>query len=213
MQTSPVVHVVDDDEAVRRSLGKLIESVGLEARAYDSAEAFLEQLAEDALGCVVLDVRTPRMSGLTVQQILKDRRHDIPVIFITGHGDVAMAVAAMKSGAADFIEKPFHLQTMLDAIQSAIARHERILAARRELRRLEARVSALNRRELDIVRMILEGRTTKGIAGELGLSTRTVEVHRANMFEKIGVASLSELITTFARFDLGMLAAPEGGAP
>ena len=191
----PTVFVVDDEPAIRDSLAMLLRSVGLASRTFPSAPAFLEALDASAPGCVVADVRMPGMSGLELQEALRARAARLPVIIITGHGDIAMAVRAMKAGAADFIEKPFNEQVLLDAVHRALAQgHADPAPAGSNRAEIEARMATLTPREHEVMLLIAEGRPNKVVATRLGLSTRTVEVHRAKVMEKTGARSLAELV-------------------
>ena len=190
----PCVYIVDDDEAVRGSLRFLIRSVGLLAQAYDSAVEFLKSYDPRQPGCLLLDVRMPGMSGLDLQQELNRRGATIPVVFITGHGDVPMAVAAMQHGAFDFLQKPFRDQDLLDRVQRAMARDSESrsrLAARAEIL---ARLAALTPREAEVMRLVTSGKANKVVGAELGVSQRTVEIHRAHVMEKMRAGSLAELV-------------------
>jgi FixJ family two-component response regulator len=189
-----VVFVVDDDPSVRRSLESLVRSVGLDARLFSSAQEFMQAERPDAPGCLVLDVRLPGMSGLTFQQELAKAGVALPVIFITGHGDVAMTVRAMKAGAAEFLIKPFDDQVLLDAIHAAI---ERDRARRRDtasLAALKARYDELTERERQVMKLVVAGQLNKQIAAELGLSLVTVKVHRGQVMRKMLAKSLAELV-------------------
>jgi len=197
------VFIVDDDEAVCDSLAMLLRSVGLPVATFDSAHGFLDQLSEDHCGCLVLDIRMPGMSGMELLQRLRDQGSDLPVIFITGHGDVPMAVEAMKLGALDFLQKPFRDQELLDRIQQALAwdsaqREER---AAREL--LRQRLHELTARERQVLDRLLEGKANKVIAAELELSQRTVEIHRSRVMDKMQVRSIAELVQLVLRADEG----------
>jgi len=190
----PTVYIVDDEPAIRDSLAMLLRSVGLASRTFPSAPAFLEGFDAGAPGCLVADVRMPGMSGLELQEALRARQAALPVIIITGHGDIAMAVRAMKAGAADFIEKPFNEQVLLDAVHRALAQRPgepQPSAVRAEI---EARVATLTPREREVMLLVAEGRPNKVVATRLGLSTRTVEVHRAKAMEKMQARSLAELV-------------------
>ncbi|MBS0387265.1 MAG: response regulator transcription factor [Proteobacteria bacterium] len=190
----PSVHIVDDDEAVRASLRFLIRSVGLPAQAYASAQDFLAAYDRRDPGCLVLDVRMPGMSGLELQQELNRRGATIPVVFITGHGDVPMAVEAMQQGAFDFLQKPFRDQDLLDRVQRAMARDAETrarLAARAEIR---TRLATLTPRETEVMQLITRGKANKVVGAELGVSQRTVEIHRAHVMEKMHASSLAELV-------------------
>jgi FixJ family two-component response regulator len=188
----PLVHVVDDESAIRDSLGMLLRSVGLKSRAYAGAQEFLDAWRPQAAECLVCDVRMPGMSGLELQEALNARGAHLPVVLITGHGDVAMAVRAMKAGASDFIEKPFNDQVLLDAVNRALARARDGQGAGRA--EIEARLEALTPREREVLLLVAEGRPNKVVATRLGLSTRTVEVHRAKVMEKMQARSLAELV-------------------
>ncbi len=194
MGSEPVVFVVDDDAAVRKSLRFLIESVGLAVRTFDSAQSFLDACAERPAGCLVLDVRMPGMSGLELQDVLAKLDIQLPIIIITGHGEVPMAVKAIQAGAMDFIEKPFSDQVLLDRIQKAIARDrlDRQERARRdEVLRLAARLTP---REREVMALVVAGLPNKQIAARLGLSQKTIEVHRAHVMSKMETESLPDLV-------------------
>ncbi len=188
------VFVVDDDEAVRKSLRLLLKSQGLPVVTHDSAAEFLGTYDPEQPGCIILDVRMPGMSGLELQQELNRRGAVIPVIFITGHGDVPMAVEAMKHGALDFLQKPFSDQDLTDRIQRGLATDLRNRALLDEKDRIRARLAALTRREMQVLRLVTLGKANKVIAGDLGVSQRTVEIHRAHLMEKMGATSLAHLV-------------------
>ncbi len=194
------VFVVDDDVAVRTSLALLIRSMGLTVEAFDSAHAFLSVCDPERSGCLVLDIRMPGMSGLEMQEELVRRAIGLPVIFITGHGDVSMAVRAMKLGAVDFIEKPFNDQHLLDHINQALEVDRTARAARAERATLASRIDLLSPREREVMERIVAGQANKVIAIELGLSERTVEIHRAKVMTKTGARSLAELVTMVNRY-------------
>jgi FixJ family two-component response regulator len=194
------VFVVDDDVAVRQSLSLLIRSMGLSVESFESAQAFLSSCDPERSGCLVLDIRMPGMSGLEMQEELHRRSIDLPVIFITGHGDVAMAVRAMKLGAVDFIEKPFNDQQLLDRINQALEVDRAARAARAERATLASRIELLSPREREVMDRIVAGQANKVIAIELGLSERTVEIHRAKVMTKTGARSLAELVTMVNRY-------------
>ena len=188
------VFVVDDDAAVRDSIMELLESVGLQAECFASAIAFLDAFQSDRAGCLVADVRMAEMSGLALQEKLVELEIRIPVFVITGHGDVPMAVQAMKNGAIDFIQKPYREQALLDAINVALARDE---AARRSIdasEDIERHLADLTEREQEVLDKILAGMTSKEIARDLDVSPRTVEAHRSNMLRKLGVGTVKELM-------------------
>jgi FixJ family two-component response regulator len=197
------VFVVDDDEAVRDSIQELVESVGLQAEGYDSALAFLDAFESQRPGCLVLDVRMAEMSGLVLQERLNELKASIPVILLTGHGDVPMAVQAMRSGAVDFIQKPYREQALLDSINVALATDA---AARRSsvvTDDVEQRLASLTGREREVLDKILSGLTGKEIARELGVSPRTVEAHRKNLLHKLGIATVKALILRFTSLEPG----------
>ena len=192
--TDLVVHVIDDDEAMRDSLCFLLETSSLRARAYESAVQFLEQADDLAPGCIVTDVRMPEMSGLELVRRLKERGVPHPMIVITGHGDVPLAVEAMKAGAVDFLEKPFEEEALLRAIRSALAKGALSAADEAERQRLRDVFDALSPREQEVLQGVVDGKLNKVIAFELGISPRTVEVYRANVMSKTGARGLSELV-------------------
>ena len=191
---APTVFVVDDDEGVRNSLRFLLKSVGLAAKPIASASEFLETYKPTQPGCLVLDVRMPGMSGLELQQQLNVRGAVIPVIFITGHGDVPMAVEAMQQGAFDFLQKPFRDQELIDRIQRALERDSRSRAALAQHTKNRERLESLTPREREVLLLMTRGKPNKVMAAELGVSQRTVEIHRAHVMEKSGAASLAHLV-------------------
>lgn len=190
----PRVYIVDDDDGMRRALTLLMGTIDYEVSAFGRASDFLANLNPDQHGCVVLDVRMPEMSGLELQQKLNQSGSMLPVIFITGHGDVPMAVQAMKEGAFDFLQKPFRDQELIDRINSALkqdAENRQTLMRHAELKR---RAESLTPREREVMGLIVDGRANKVIAIDLGLSERTVEIHRANVMEKMGARSVAHLV-------------------
>lgn len=194
MFAEPTVFIVDDDEAVRDSLRWLMKSVGLAAETYPSAQAFLDSYDPQRPGCLVLDIRMPGMSGLDLQELLPERGVELPLIFISGHGDVPMAVRALKSGAFDFIEKPFNDQLLLERVQRAIeadAAQRRERSARADI---TARMALLTPREREVLDRVVAGASNKGISRDLGVSLKTVEAHRARVMEKLQAGSLTELV-------------------
>ena len=191
---APRVHIVDDDDAMRDSLKWLLESRGLTVELYPSAEAFLGAFNREFCGCLVLDVRKPGMSGLDLYEQLQARASTLPVIFITGHGDVPMAVSALKKGAADFIEKPFNDQDMLRLIESCMKQDRAAAAKRAESASVAQRVDSLTQREREVLALIVAGKLNKQIADELGISIKTVEVHRSRVMEKMSANSVAELV-------------------
>ena len=192
--TDQRVYIVDDDEAMRDSLAWLLESQGFAVTACPSAEDFLAACRDDMTGCIVLDVRMPGMSGLEMYEKLNARHCTLPVIFITGHGDVQMAVRAVQAGAFDFVEKPFNDQDLLDRIQRAIAHDAGQRGKEAQRSQLKALFAGLTPREREVLDRVVEGMSNKGIANALGLSAKTVEVHRAKVMEKLHARSLSDLV-------------------
>ena len=190
----PVVHVIDDDEAVRHALAFLLASSGFPVRIYDSALAFLDALTALQPGCVLTDVRMPGMSGLDLQRELMVRRIVLPVIVMTGHGDVALAVEAMKAGAIDFIEKPFSEDRILTAIRAALDRSMHVTVQNDAVSAVGAKLNTLTAREREVLDGLIAGLPNKTIAYDLNISARTVEVHRANVMTKMGASSLPELV-------------------
>jgi len=192
--TEAKVYVVDDDEAMRDSLKWLIESHGLKVETYASGEAFLQAFSSSLSGCLVLDVRMPDMSGLDLYERLQARASTLPVVFITGHGDVPMAVSALKKGAADFIEKPFNDRDMLALIESCMKQDRAAAAKRAENASVTQRMDSLTQREREVLSLIVAGKLNKQIADMLAISIKTVEVHRSRVMEKMGASSVAELV-------------------
>jgi two-component system, LuxR family, response regulator FixJ len=189
-----IVHLVDDDEAIRRSAGFMLKTSGYQVRAYVSGVELLKEGKELPTGCILLDVRMPEMDGLEVQQALKDRGIGYPVIVMTGHGDVGVAVQAMKAGAVDFIEKPFEKAVLLSAIEEGFGRIENAGRGSARAEEAQVRLQALTPREKEVLEGLVRGYPNKTIAYDLDISPRTVEIHRANLMSKLGVASLSEAL-------------------
>jgi two-component system response regulator FixJ len=194
MTDSQVVHVIDDDAAVRQSLAFLLSTAGFAVRVHDSAVAFLKVLPEVQAGCVVTDIRMPDMDGLELQRRLHGVKTGFPVIVITGHGDVPLAVEAMKAGAVDFIEKPFEDEVLLSAIRVALSRNIKDGERRSRLVAIRERLKLLSEREREVLNGLVAGKPNKIIAHDLGISARTVEVYRANVMTKMQADSLSELV-------------------
>jgi two-component system response regulator FixJ len=194
MPSDTVVHVIDDDEAVRHSLTFLLKSAGMEVKTYDSATAFLGNLPQVKSGCIVTDVRMPDITGLELLHRLKELHFGLPVIVITGHGDVPLAVEAMKSGAMDFLEKPFDDDALLVAVNAAL--RDQGANAKREADRAEIveKIASLSQRERQVLEGLVAGHANKTIAFDHGISPRTVEIYRANVMSKMQAASLSELV-------------------
>lgn len=188
------VFVVDDDEAVRTSLKLLLRSVGLPVETASSAQEFLDRFDAERPGCLVLDIRMPGLSGLELQERLNAMHAMIPVVFITGHGDVPMAVEAMQHGAVDFIQKPFRDQDLLDRINQALEKDRDNRAGLRERDSIRAHIADLTPREKEVLDLVTAGKANKVIAGDLDVSQRTVEIHRARVMEKMGASSLAHLV-------------------
>lgn len=194
MSDDHCVYVVDDDQAMRESLQFLIESVGLCVRTFASADAFLGAYRSDWSGCLLLDVRMPGMSGLELQAYLAKKSIRLPVIVITGHGDVAMAVRAMKAGAYDFIEKPFNDDALMNSLRSALENDDRARQLRARRADIAARIQDLTPREREVMDRVTDGQSNKEIASSLGVSAKTVEVHRSRVMDKMHADSLAELV-------------------
>lgn len=192
------VFVIDDDAAVRDSIQELVESVGLQAEGYSSALAFLDTFQPQRPGCLVLDVRMAEMSGLVLQQKLNELGARIPVIVLTGHGDVSMAVQAMKAGAIDFIQKPYPEQALLDSINAALAMDAKARRLSMASADLEQRLETLTDREREVLNLTLSGSTSKEIAQELAISPRTVETHRKNILQKLEIHTVKDLLSRLA---------------
>lgn len=197
-----LVHVVDDDPGLRRSLRFLLESVGWKVQLHASAEEFLD-VANPPMQpcCVLLDIRMPAMGGLELQQVLRERGIVLPILFMTGHADVSMAVQAMKSGAADFIEKPFKDQMVLDAVAAAIRRSAETLQAEHKRSEAGAALAGLSPREQEVAKLVAQGQPNKLIATALNISEKTVHIHRQHVMEKAGVSSAAELARLMLRAD------------
>jgi two-component system, LuxR family, response regulator FixJ len=190
----PTIFVVDDDAAVRDALKLLLRSVGHAVETFGSAQEFLDAYGEDRAGCLVLDIRMPGMSGLELQQKLNEKHSILPIIFITGHGDVPMAVEAMQAGAVDFIQKPFRDQDLIDRINQALEKDSSNRAALGERNDIRRRLETLTPREREVLDLVVHGKANKVIAGDLKLSQRTVEIHRARVMEKMQASSLAHLV-------------------
>lgn len=203
---NPTVYVVDDDDAVRKSLRFLFKSLGLAAEGYGTAQEFLASYRPEQPGCLVLDVRMPGMSGLELQLELNSRGAMLPVIFITGHGDIPMAVEAMQHGAFDFLQKPFRDQDLLDRVQRALAKDAENRKAHRDIEQLKKRFGDLTPREREVLELLMAGKSNKVMAADLGLSQRTVEIHRARVMEKTGAHSVAQLVRM--ALDAGDASAP-----
>jgi two-component system response regulator FixJ len=189
-----MVHVIDDDEALRHSLKFLLESAGVEVVTHESAGAFLDIVSKVEPACIITDVRMPGLSGIDLLARMKELKLDVPVIVITGHADVPLAVEAMKAGAADFFEKPFDDEALLASVRSALGRHERDHRRHAERAEIDARLASLSSRERDVLMGLVAGHANKQIAFDLGISPRTIEIYRANLMTKMHASSLSDLV-------------------
>lgn len=194
MDNSQIVFVVDDDEAIRDSLSLLLDSVGIQNKSFALAQEFLNFVTSDVSGCIISDIRMPDVSGLDLQQTLLDRRISLPVIFITGHGDIPMAVDAMRNGALDFIRKPFREQELLDRINQAFTVERSKREHQLEAAAIQKKIAELTEREHEVFDRISSGEANKVVAIELGISERTVEVHRSNIMKKMEARSLAKLV-------------------
>jgi RNA polymerase sigma factor (sigma-70 family) len=206
VKKNPVVMVVDDDSGVRNAMRSLLKSVGLESVSFASAQEFLAAYQPAQPGCLVLDIRMPGMSGLELQQQLNLSGAVIPVIFMTGHGDIPMAVEAMQHGAFDFLQKPFRDQDLLDRIQRAIVKDAEQRQSLGEHARIKSHLESLTAREREVLDLMIHGKQNKVIAQELNISPRTIEIHRARVMEKMGAQSVAQLVRMM--LDLGHSAAP-----
>jgi FixJ family two-component response regulator len=205
-QSNQVVFVVDDDPAVRTALQRLIRSVGIDVQTFASAQDFLRASRLQVPACVVLDVRLPDLSGLNVQEKLAEAKLDLPIVFITGHGDIPMSVRAMKGGALEFLTKPLKEQDLLEAIQRGIEQNRRLLAHRAELSELRHRYDSLTPREREVLPLVTSGLLNKQIAGELGASEKTIKVHRGQVMQKMKAESVPHLVRMAEKLGL----APSG---
>ena len=194
MPFEATVHVIDDDEALRDSLTFLLRTARLDVLSYPSATAFLEALPEANLSCVITDVRMPGMSGIDLLRRLRERKISVPVIVITGHGDIPLAVEAMRIGAIDFLEKPFDDEVLIASVKAALRQKEGEVKRHGERAEIEGRLAALSNRERDVLGGLVAGRANKQIAFDLGISPRTVEIYRANLMSKMQAGSLSDLV-------------------
>jgi two-component system response regulator FixJ len=189
-----IVYIVDDDQAIRHAMGLLLKSVGLQHQVFTSADEFLELHSGNNDGCLVLDIRMPGLSGLELQQKLIEMESSLPIIFISGHGDIPMAVEAMQKGAFDFIQKPFRDQELLDRISEALNIARKREAEREQRLDVQERIATLTNREHEVLDLVVTGKPNKIIAHELGVSQRTIEIHRARVMEKMRAKSLAELV-------------------
>ena len=193
-EQAPTVFIVDDDAAIRFAMQALMDSVNLNHEIFASADEFLEKITEQRPGCLVLDIRMPGLGGLELQEELIKRGNTLPIIFITGHGDVPMAVEAMQKGAVDFIQKPFRDQELLDRIREALATDEERREEQQAHAEVASRLARLTNREREVFDLVVTGKRNKVIAYELGVSQRTVEIHRARVMEKMQARSLADLV-------------------
>jgi len=193
-QAEPAVYIIDDDEAIRDSLELLCSTVGLSAHSFPDAQAFLADWCDSMRGVLVVDIRMPGMNGLELQEVLNARGSRLPVIFITGHGDIPMAVQAMRNGALDFIRKPFRDQELLDRVQDALRIEEELVDRAERVESARALIATLTPRETEVFERVTDGQANKVIAIELGISERTVEIHRAQVMSKTGSRNLAQLV-------------------
>ena len=210
--TSPIVLVVDDDISVRESLEALIRLEGLEVRTFSSAQEFLAHPRTSVPSCMILDVSLPGLNGLELQKRVSSDQREMPIIFVTGHGDIPMSVQAMKAGAVEFLTKPFADHVLLDAIRNALDRSRAVMARDEELRSLKERYAQLTPREREVMALVVVGLMNKQIAGELGISEITVKAHRGCMMRKMNADSLAELVNMGARLRLPRSLAARTGA-
>jgi two-component system response regulator FixJ len=194
MQPEPIVYVIDDDDAVRQSLEFLLKTAGVSVRGFDSAKAFLDVLPAIKSGCIITDVRMPEITGIDLLRHLKESGLDIPVIVITGHGDISLAVEAMKIGAVDFLEKPFDDDLLLAAVRSALNTEAGAARHKAEIADIHDKLAALSNRERQVLEGLVAGKANKVIAFDLSISPRTVEIYRANLMTKMSANSLSDLV-------------------
>jgi FixJ family two-component response regulator len=194
MTDGPIVYVVDDDASFRKAVSRLLRTAGLEVEALASAQKFLEHPMADRPSCLILDVRMPGPSGMDLQAALQEARRDIPIVFMTGHGDVSTSVRAMKGGAVDFLEKPFRAPELLACVQRGLARSEQSRAGRAERAAIERRFATLTSREREVLRLVVTGLLNKQIAGELGIAEKTVKIHRGQVMHKMEAGSVAELV-------------------
>jgi RNA polymerase sigma factor (sigma-70 family) len=202
--TTPIIHVVDDDDSLRTALTRMLRAAGYEVRSYASAGEFLLARPGNTPGCVLLDIQMPGPSGLELQEAFGKRNDALPIIFLTGHGDIPMSVRAMKAGAVDFLTKPVQRQVLVDAVQNALVRDAESRHLREQDATLRAHFETLTPRERAVFTLVAAGKANKQIATELGTSERTVKAHRAHVMEKMQVASLAELVRAAERLPGGM---------
>ena len=210
-EAEPLVFVVDDDPSVRRGLSRLLASAGFRSETFASAEEFLGQEPYHGLGCIILDVRMPGLTGTDLQDLLSQGSHPLPIIFITGHGSIPMGVKAMKKGASDFLPKPFDDHDILRAVAEAIERHKKVRRADSETAYARECVALLTAREKEIFMLIVDGKLNKQVAYSLGIAEKTVKVHRGRIMEKLKVSSVADLVRLAERVGLGTTDMAEPG--
>jgi FixJ family two-component response regulator len=201
-EQKPVVYVVDDDPSVRKALERLLRSAGHEPKTFASASEFLDFSHPDAPGCLILDIKMPKVSGLELQDRLAAKGISFPIIFITGHGTVPASVRALKAGAMDFLQKPFEDKELLDAVSRGIEKHSRLRQEQKELKSLQFRLETLTPREQEVFRLVVSGKLNKQTAFELGTTEKTIKVHRGRVMEKMGAQSLAELVRFAAKLGI-----------
>jgi two-component system response regulator FixJ len=194
MQPEPIIYVVDDDDAVRQSLDFLLRTAGFTVRTFESGKVFIESMPSLKSGCIITDVRMPEISGIDLLRRVKAQDADVPVIMITGHGDIALAVEAMKIGAADFLEKPFNDDQLLNAVRATLSRDASVAERKAEVAEINDKLATLSNRERQVLEGLVAGNANKTIAFDLGISPRTVEIYRANLMTKMAATSLSDLV-------------------
>jgi FixJ family two-component response regulator len=207
MEAAPVVYVIDDDASIRTALSNLLRSVGLQAEVFESPQEFLRSSEPEGPACIVLDVRFPGRSGLDLQHDLTAAKRSLPIIFMSGHGDIPMAVRAMKAGAVEFLTKPFRDQDLLDAVAVALDKDRVRRAGEKRLDELRARLQTLTPREREVLHLVITGRLNKQIAGELGVSEMTVKIHRRHMMRKMQASRIVELVRMADQLGLSAAAA------
>ena len=210
MSDGPIVYVVDDDPSFRKAVSRLLRTAGLEVETLASAQEFLDHPMVDRPSCLVLDVRMPGPSGIDLQAALQEARRDLPIVFMTGHGDVSTSVRAMKGGAVDFLEKPFRAAELLACVQRGLARSRQSRAERAERTTVERRFATLTSRERDVLRLVVTGLLNKQIAGELGIAEKTVKIHRGQVMQKMEAGSVAELVPMAQK--LGLTGSPPAPA-